>query len=443
MLIVAATIASAAPRARAARARAAAPSVVVIVTDDQRWDALSPTWTPSVAADLIANGTTYPNAFVSNPLCCPSRTAILTGTYSHTSGVFTNFGSNGGWRGFRSNGNATDTVATDFHRAGYRTAMIGKFLNGFPDRNHVPPGWDTWFSVPTHSYYDYTVNADGTPRRFGTAPPDYSTRVISHQARAFIEAGGPFFLYVAPTSPHSPAISDPRDAQRFEIDPPNTPSRGVVAPDQPRYLREHLSEWDETSSNAFARRQINSAYGADRLVGQLWEDAPDGTIFVYLSDNGLLWGEHGWTSKAVPYNESLRIPFVVATKGVTAPAVDPRFVLNVDVRASVAALAGLPVPRTEGRPLTAKPRQVFVIEHAGRPGAPPTAVPTYCGFRSHAWLYVRYATGEEEVYDEVRDPFELDNLADTIDLAPFRARASTLCTGGAHYPPDWPTWPAA
>src|SRR5436190_1428440 len=129
-----------ATRAGSASASASAkPSIVLILTDDQRWDTLS--WMPNVERLLVAKGVTFTNAFVPNSLCCPSRTSILTGKYSHSTGVWGNEAPHGGFPAFHQ---ASSTMATWLRHAGYHTALIGKYLNGYRGpalHGYVPPGW--------------------------------------------------------------------------------------------------------------------------------------------------------------------------------------------------------------------------------------------------------------------------------------------------------------
>jgi N-acetylglucosamine-6-sulfatase len=429
----------------------ARPSIVVVMTDDQRWDAVSPTLTPKIHRHLFANGTVYPNAFVPDPLCCPSRSSTLTGNYSHTTGVYGNSGEFGGFGAFTSRGNEANTIATDLQAAGYRTALVGKYLNGYAgaSRRYVPPGWDRWFVVGTGVYYDYAASNQGRTVRFGSDPRDYVTRVLRRVAQRFVERSvrkqRPFFLYLAPTAPHAPAIPDPRDVGRFSADPTTLPAYGQVDASKPRYMRDlSWSPTNDETVRSLARRQLGSMFGVDRAVGSIWRAAPLGTIFLFLSDNGLLWGEHAWIGKHVPYDPSLRVPFAIAVKGAPAPATNGRVVLNVDIRPTLQRLAGVSVTEpVEGIDVLGDPpRGPFVLEHAD----PRSVVPTYCGFRSRTQMYVRYSTGEEELYDEVADPGEVTNLAadgsgvDPSVLAAARARASSLCarSGGRIYPPDWP-----
>src|SRR5205085_4096871 len=165
------------------------PNVVIIMSDDQRWDTVNSTYMPMLTDLVVPNGITYTNSFVPNPLCCPSRTSTLTGDYSHTTGVFGNSNQFGGFGAFTpppegastSAVNDTTTIATDFQAAGYRTGLVGKYLNGYSpetDYAYVPPGWDSWFAVKTGVYYDYYAAANGQESPlYGSAPTDYATRV--------------------------------------------------------------------------------------------------------------------------------------------------------------------------------------------------------------------------------------------------------------------------
>jgi len=417
------------------------PNLVLIVSDDQRWDSISPEYTPNIWDRLVMQGVSFPNAFVSNPLCCPSRATILTGRHSHRTGVWGNEAPYGGFEVFDDH----DTIATDLRSAGYRTALIGKYLNQYPEGHwtYVPPGWDRWFAIDTSTYYQYTAATDGRrSERFGSDPEDYSTEVLTQRAVSFIDRselrGEPFFLYFAPTAPHVPAIPYPEDSGRFTVGAlPKPPSFGLVSTSQPAYVQQ--ARWDSAKlsrARTVHERQLDAAYGVDRAVGRILDAVPPNTIVIYLSDNGMLWGEHRWVGKGVPYNESIRVPIVMAALD-GRPMPDPsRIVLNVDIRATLASAAGLS-PKTQGRDWfdPAWTRQGLVIEHAG---VDPAKVPTYCGARTTEWMYVRYATGEEELYDELADPFEMTNVVAEQPLiaAELRTRAQRLCNP----PPPGFTW---
>ncbi len=417
------------------------PNLVLIISDDQRWDSVSEETTPNIWNRLVVPGVSFRDAFVPNPLCCPSRTTILTGRYSHRTEVWTNLSPYGGFEVFDDH----DTIATDLQDAGYRTAMIGKYLNQYPEYHwkYVPPGWDRWFAIATSMYYGYTAAANGQrSKRFGSAPEDYSTEVLTQRAVSFIDRtearGQPFFLYFAPTAPHAPSIPYPEDWGRFaDREFVKPPSFGRASASHPIYVQE--ARWD---SQRFARvhvihqRQLEASYGVDRAVGRILDAVPPNTIVIYLSDNGMMWGEHRWIGKGVPYNESIRVPIVMAALD-GRPMPDPnRIVLNVDIRATLASAAGL-APKTQGRDWfdPTWTREGFVVEHKAMD---PPKVPSYCGVRTAEWLYVRYETGEEELYDEVADPYEMENVVAEQPLiaAEFRARAQRRCDP----PPPGFTW---
>ena len=148
------------------------PNIIVILTDDL--DARSVACLPNVQTLLAAEGVTFANAFVTTPLCCPSRASILRGQYAHSHGVLNNVGDNGGFPAFYRLGDEDSTVATWLQGAGYRTALFGKYLNRYPKgavESHVPPGWDEWTAFASSdedegvSYYSgYALNEDGSYR---------------------------------------------------------------------------------------------------------------------------------------------------------------------------------------------------------------------------------------------------------------------------------------
>jgi N-acetylglucosamine-6-sulfatase len=468
-------------------AATSAPNVVIIMTDDQRWDTVTAQYMPHLTHILSQNPSiTYTSSFVPNSLCCPSRTSTLTGDYSHTTGVYGNGGQWGGFHSFtpRPEGNSissindTTTIAVDMHKAGYRTALIGKYLNGYNSKSskYTPPGWDRWFAVPTGAYYDYwaaTKSAGSHVHRnyyFGATSADYITRVLTARATGFIQNSGsePFFLYYATTAPHAPAIPEPRDVGRFNLSGyVQPPSFGKAEAGAPNYIK-NLT-WDSSTVravNSFHKMQLDSNYGVDRSIGQIWSALPNNTVVLFMSDNGYTWGEHKWNSKQVPYNSSLRIPIMLVGKNLQTPlptgtdpcpsmygftaSCDARIVLNVDVAPTLEGITGVASGHTfEGLDILTSAKEDFVLEHWF--GDVVRYPPTYCGVRSADWMYVKYNKFEEPVkeglYEENADPWEMNNLAVTdpadptvaSELQVMRDRAATLCqVDGGVYPNDWP-----
>ncbi len=448
-------------RARLIEGVEPAKNIVVIVTDDQRWDSL---WVMSrVQEQLMAPGVTFENAYVSNPLCCPSRASILTGRYSQRTGVYTNLPPDGGYAAF----DPTPSIATILHRTGYRTALIGKYLNGYTTRT-IPPGWDRWFAFATGDanadYVDYVVNDDGRLRRFGSTRPDYSLDVLTREAvRTIRTADRPLFLYLAVPAPHGPAIPAPRYAEGFLSGlqphrPPNFNEEDVR--DKPQWVRRLPLLRDDGYIQRIEDRQrshLSTLLSVDESIGDVI-DALDAegelqdSVIVFLSDNGLLWGEHRNTSKYAPFEEAVRIPMVIRWDAIAAA--DTRIeelAMNIDLAPTLAEAAGLRLLGTDGRSLAplvrGEPvdlREDFLLEHVGARNQHPY-VPTYCGVHGRRWVFVRYVTGEEELYDLERDPYQLENLAEAPGRprrvrGAMRRRLAELCDPpppGMELPRSW------
>ena len=146
---------------------------------------------------------------------------------------------------------------------------------------------------------------------------------------------------------------------------------------------------------------------------------------IFTSDNGLLWGEHRWVKKEVPYEEAIRVPLVIRADRIASAAgrADPHLVSNIDLAPTIAAAAGLPLPDADGRSLLplleGRPdgwRHALLIEHLR--GTNP--IPTYCAVRTSRYLYASYDSGEEELYDLAQDPYELENLAGSAPVEQAR-----------------------
>jgi arylsulfatase A-like enzyme len=241
------------------------PNIVLVLTDDQRWDMLGRM--PKVQRRLVDHGIKFKRAFVVNSFCCPSRATILTGQYSHSTGVYNVEPPHGGFVSFHDQ----STVVTWLHAAGYRTALIGKYLNGYSG-TYIPPGWDRWFALQMNDpgrYYDIAVNDQGTIRQFGDAPSDYSTRLYASRAVSFIRhTARPFFLYVAPYAPHGPAIPDPRDVSKFPNMRPARPASYDEADvsDKPAWVRalHPMGAAKRAHTDALHVNRFRSLLGVDR-----------------------------------------------------------------------------------------------------------------------------------------------------------------------------------
>ncbi len=434
-------------------ANAARPNIVLILTDDQRWDTVSSVM-PTVQNEIAGHGITFTSAFAVNPLCCPSRATILTGRYSHSTGVYGNRPPYGGVGWF----DDSSTIATWLDAAGYRTGYIGKYLNGYgnawqpPSINRwfVPPGWDRWFAF-NGGYYGIRVGVDGMNVFFTPEEANYSTDLFTREAVSFLDGAGaePFFLVYAPYAPHEPSTPPARYRGALDgIAPFRPASFGEPdVSDKPAWVRKKLpiTADAEDAIDAFRQRQLESQMAVDDGVETILDTLGasgklQNTMVVFASDNGLTWGEHRLSNrKESAYEESIRLPLMIRYDALLDGAgTNDELVGNVDLAPTFAAVAGVAAPAAEGKSLVpllagASPpwRSRLVIEHLKGKGGISAEVPTYCAVRSHQYKYVVYATREEELYDLVSDPAELVNHASDPALRPtlfgLRADVRRLC----------------
>lgn len=430
----------------------ARPNILVVMTDDQ--DVASMAVMPTVRRLLAAEGTTFTRNYASFPLCCPSRATYLTGQYSHNHGVRNNMPPAGGYAALRER----ETVPVWLSRAGYATAHIGKYLNGYGrrDPHRVPPGWGEWYgSVDPSSYrmWGYTLNENGAlrtyGRRGGSHPANYQTDVYAAKAADYIDRHAsdrrPFFLSVAPLAPHTELgvpkrPRDPRPAPRhagtFRQAPLPRPP-GFDEPDltdKPRYIR-RLPRLDGERLDAMTRThrsRLESLLAVDEAVGRLVarlraHGELDDTLIVFTSDNGWLQGEHRVPfGKIKPYEQAARVPLILRGPGVPAGQRRHELVANVDLAPTLldaaGARAGLPL---DGRSLLKPPprgQRALLLEIGPRFRG---EYVTYHAIRTGRYKYIEYATGERELYDLRADPYELDSRHDDPRYADLRHRLAT------------------
>jgi N-acetylglucosamine-6-sulfatase len=413
---------------REARGATTKPNIVFILADDLRKDDLK--YMPKTRSVLNDKGMSFRNAYVSNPLCCPSRATTMRGQYAHNTGVWNMGGSRGGWETYRNNDLEQDNVATRLDAAGYRTALIGKYLNGYSSTTSKPPGWDTWFAhTGGTQYYNYKINDDGSVRRFGSSTADYETDVMADRAKTFIgtaaTAGKPFFAYVAPKAPHSPYTPAPRDKDTFdEVKAPRPPSFNEQdVSDKPPWIRQlpRLSDAKKAKIDGRAEKRAETLQALDDLVAGIGgklknKGVLSNTYIFFTSDNGFQMGEHRIPGqKGRPYEEDVRMPLLVRGPGVAAGHQAQKLALNTDFLPTFTDLAGAQTPGyVDGRSLlpvlkgNATAWRSAVLLEADRTAGGST--PPYSGIRTTSGRkYVKYADGQKELYYLGRDPHELRN----------------------------------
>ncbi|MCA1718816.1 MAG: sulfatase-like hydrolase/transferase [Actinobacteria bacterium] len=200
----------------AAEAPADQPNIIFVLTDDL--DYASVQKMPQINALLRNEGAYFENTFISHPLCCPSRSTILTGLYDHNHGVLGNAPPDGGFQKFLSEGHEENTIGVGLQEGGYRTAFFGKYLNGYPGDEgptYVPPGWDEWYGkLNEQKLYDYGINENGEEVSYGSEPEDFYTDVLSGQATDFVRRAAPEDLLPATSGVDAGGGRDGRFAGR-------------------------------------------------------------------------------------------------------------------------------------------------------------------------------------------------------------------------------------
>lgn len=410
------------------RVDASRRNVIVIVTDDQSYESV-PRPVPVMPflqariLDPADDWVVFPNAFVNTPLCCPSRATLLTGRYPHHTGVVDN-----------EDGAALDegsTIAAWLDAAGYHTGLVGKYLNGYPFGRgpFIPQGWDRWWGKQqgpaTSVYRDYTLIVQGVPEDHGASEADYLTDVLADAAAGFIREAPPdepFFLWFAPTAPHPEWVSAARHEGTFEDLPvPARPSLGEPdVSDKPAWVRalppmgaEEREEMREARRDAYETLlavddAVREILGAVRDRGESQE-----TVVVIVSDNGFAFGEHRWVRKGCPYDECVRVPLFIRVPG-AGHRTEPSLVSAVDLAPTIAELTGAtPGGGLDGvslAPLLLEGSRDGLSGEVFMESVGDERIPAWRGLRTRLFAYVELATGERELYDLRRDPFQLVNV---------------------------------
>lgn len=455
------------------------PNILFILTDDLDYASIE--YMPKLKELITDQGVRFENYFVNVSLCCPSRVAMLRGQYSHNTKILTNGGGNGGFETAYSIGVEKNTIATLLQSSGYRTALFGKYLNGYPKtagNDYVPPGWDAWASSVkgnAYSEYNYTLNENGKFVAYGREPKDYGTDVYVGKTNEFMRQANrdkkPFFVYLSVYAPHGPATpaerhkdmfpdaKAPRPASFNEEDVSDKPN---YIRNRPSFNRRQLNRIDENY-----RKRILSLQAVDEGIGKMIETLKetgqlDNTYIVFASDNGFHQGHHRLvTGKQTPYETDIRVPLIIRGPNVPKGVVRQQLVGNIDLAPTFAAMAGAkPLDFMDGRsllpllgsnpPSTKSWRQTFLLEHWTQKSKLPdeeerepadiddeanarpnqqraaVAIPEFQGIRVDGFTYIEYATGEKELYDLKNDPDQLKNIASTADANWLKKLAERL-----------------
>jgi len=418
------------------------PNIVFILVDDLRWDELSCAGHPVVRTlniDRIAReGAMFRNAFMTTPLCSPSRASFLTGQYAHTHGITDNVDRSAA-------SHKLTTFPLLLHQSGYETAFIGKWHMGNDDTPR--PGFDRWVSFKGQGHYlDPEINEDGKAIK----PTGYITEILNGYAVDFIRRrrDKPFLVYLAHKAIH-PELTQNNDgsvsspdaevfipAQRHKnlyVDKP-VPRRpnAMRAPGGKPALQRQIGNLPPLGASTGTRDEVirqrqqtlqavedgvGEIYRALQETGQL-----DNTIIVFTSDNGYFYGEHGLSvERRLAYEESIRMPLLMRySRWIKEGTKLDQFALNIDLAPTLLSLAGVAVPgNMQGRSLVpllkgerTTSRDSFLIEYYSDNVFPRVFKMGYKAVRNRRWKYIHYLEleGMDELYDLKTDPYEMKNL---------------------------------
>ena len=334
------TVSEVARQVQVARTSPEPPNVLILVTDDQRLGGMDVM--PNTRQIFADGGIRFTEAFVTTPLCCPSRASIFTGRFVHNHKVLDT-----------ESAESLDQRTTLQHylqTAGYFTSTVGKYLNLWNIRRD-PPFFDRWAifndDYGEDGYRNERWNVDGRVQTLKR----YTTSVITDKALEFLngfeaEDERPWLLYVFPFAPHSPYSPHKSYAQARV--PPWKPSRATEETnlaDKPPWVKRN--QVDLVEARRVRRGQLRTLMSVDDLMGRLFDhlsslDEGRNTLMFYLSDNGLTWGEHGLISKRNPYTPSVKVPFFVRWLGADLSTIDAaQPVANLDIAPTVLEAAGV------------------------------------------------------------------------------------------------------
>lgn len=374
------------------------PNIVYFLVDDMSAELMN--YVDTIGG-LASGGTTFTNYFVSNSLCCPSRASTFTGEFPHNTGVKTNKGTDeGGYAAFKKHENRT--YATALRSAKYRTGYLGKYINEYsPADDPVPPGWSEWHVATGGGYSEYNyrltnyIAESGGGKNIGKSDGTYLVDKLSERATGFLDRsrkhapGQPFFLQVAPFSPHDRVKQDPTGKEPFfppamrdrpksswpggqypngdcggrncdDIDVTKLPAFNENVDDKPAWLknREPIQDppgcqRDPNDKNKCLKSELRSDFRNRIRMMQSLDDSvasilaaltpaeKANTYFVFGSDNGFHLGQHRLPrGKSTAYDTDIRVPLVVKRPNDNrGTVVNNQLVQNVDIYATFVDIA--------------------------------------------------------------------------------------------------------